>query len=414
MHIGHNFTGDTIYTYPLLSNGNDGMTTVDMWGEKGKDFSVQIDIYSNNLQQYVYSSEFFSTSINDNDDTTISVGPNSAEISFAGESSCALNQKSHFLLEYNLNNSDYEIYVNVTSNSGMVHMWNNTDNAGGDFSVTDALGFPLPGYTEGDNTHTAGEIGATANDIIAVGAYTSKNSFTALNSNVTTTTETNGDLADFSSRGPTVDGRIKPDITAPGNYVVAAMNSFSPKVLPGGDREDELVASTVVGGKTYYYGGMQGTSMATPVTAGAVALLLSLDPTLTPERVKKALGDNAIKDGFTGSIPAIGNNSWGMGKLDVQASMLSLEGQVALVNPRNVINSGLSAFPNPTNSTLNISAENSISAVRIIDISGKVMFVDMENASTEKVIDVQSLNSGVYLLEVITSNGTDVVRIVKN
>ena len=39
MHIGHNFTGDTIYTYPLLSNGNDGMTTVDMWGEKGKDFS---------------------------------------------------------------------------------------------------------------------------------------------------------------------------------------------------------------------------------------------------------------------------------------------------------------------------------------------------------------------------------------
>jgi len=42
------------------------------------------------------------------------------------------------------------------------------------------------------------------------------------------------------------------------------------------------------------------------------------------------------------------------------------------------------------------------------------MFVDMENASTEKVIDVQSLNSGVYLLEVITSNGTDVVRIVKN
>ena len=52
----------------------------------------------------------------------------------------------------------------------MVHMWNNTDNAGGDFSVTDALGFPLPGYTEGDNTHTAGEIGATANDIIAVGA----------------------------------------------------------------------------------------------------------------------------------------------------------------------------------------------------------------------------------------------------
>ena len=46
--------------------------------------------------------------------------------------------------------------------------------------------------------------------------------------------------------------------------------------------------------------------------------------------------------------------------------------------------------------------------------STKDRLLPLRSASTEKVIDVQSLNSGVYLLEVITSNGTDVVRIVKN
>ncbi|GII26057.1 hypothetical protein Pme01_56540 [Planosporangium mesophilum] len=62
-------------------------------------------------------------------------------------------------------------------------------------------------------------------------------------------------LADFSSRGPTPDGRTKPDVVAPGVDILSA--------LPGGG-----------------YGVESGTSMATPHVAGVVALLWSADPRL--------------------------------------------------------------------------------------------------------------------------------------
>ena len=77
---------------------------------------------------------------------------------------------------------------------------------------------------------------------------------------------TNADiLAAFSSRGPTpYDFRLKPDVTAPGVSVL----------------------SSVLGGQFAFF---QGTSMATPHTTGAAALLLAAHPTWSPDEVKSAL-----------------------------------------------------------------------------------------------------------------------------
>src|SRR5690554_2400612 len=93
-------------------------------------------------------------------------------------------------------------------------------------------GYP---FVDGSTNSTVSEIGGTSNRVITVGAYNSKNTWSALNGNVLTTTQIEGTLAFFSSKGPTEDGRIKPDITAPGNVIVSSVSRFDEMFSAGSD-----------------------------------------------------------------------------------------------------------------------------------------------------------------------------------
>ncbi len=86
------------------------------------------------------------------------------------------------------------------------------------------------------------------------------------------------DVASFSSRGPTLYGQIKPDIVAPGVNIVSLR---SPKSFI-----DKLQKGNRVGSD---YITLSGTSMATPICAGIVALMLEHNPSLTPDQVKQNL-----------------------------------------------------------------------------------------------------------------------------
>jgi serine protease AprX len=93
-------------------------------------------------------------------------------------------------------------------------------------------------------------------------------------------------MAAFSSRGPTaIDRRAKPDLVAPGVGIesLSAANSHMYNSMPA-----YLLQGTV---PTSYlpYLSLSGTSMATPVVAGTVALMLQANPSLTPNAVKAIL-----------------------------------------------------------------------------------------------------------------------------
>lgn len=88
-------------------------------------------------------------------------------------------------------------------------------------------------------------------------------------------------VADFSSRGPTIDGPnapIKPDLLTPGVSIISLRSpgSFLDKINPG-TRVDTNYCS------------LSGTSMATPICAGVVAQLLQKEPHLSPDQVKEKL-----------------------------------------------------------------------------------------------------------------------------
>jgi serine protease AprX len=105
-------------------------------------------------------------------------------------------------------------------------------------------------------------------------------------------------LAFFSSRGPTLDDRTKPDVVAPGVTITAAEQG------------------TATGYVTY-----SGTSMATPFAAGAIALALQSEPAWTPAQMRSAIESTAQDRGAPGI-----DDDWGAGLLDVYALTALAEG----------------------------------------------------------------------------------------
>jgi subtilisin family serine protease len=142
---------------------------------------------------------------------------------------------------------------------------------------------------DSDRTRTL-TVPGTARRIITVASHTTKsNDRLAI-----------GGPSAFSSHGPTRLGMAKPDLSAPGEFVMSAQ--------AGGGH----VA-------------LSGTSMAAPHVTGAAALLLSVRPELSSEQVAQIFRRSALQDGRVAAGPADG---WGGGKLDVEAALRVAEAAV--------------------------------------------------------------------------------------
>ena len=117
-----------------------------------------------------------------------------------------------------------------------------------------------------------------------------------------------GRSSPFSGIGPTRDGRQKPDLSAPGQMITAA--------LAGGSRlgaDDRYALST---GRLLT---IAGTSMAAPMVTGAVAMLLQQKPDRKLEDVRDIMNRSVRRDAHSGQGPW--DPLYGMGKLDIAAAL---------------------------------------------------------------------------------------------
>eukprot|EP00804_Cyclotella_cryptica_P001480 CCRYP_003711-RB/>CCRYP_003711-RB protein AED:0.06 eAED:0.06 QI:416/1/1/1/1/1/7/71/879 len=114
---------------------------------------------------------------------------------------------------------------------------------------------------EGNAYNTVGEP-ATGKNIIAVGSHHNGGSSAPVDSKGTEY------ASGFSSRGPTRDGRQKPDVLAPGHYILSA--GAKPQVV---GECDPMVGTVEPGGSEDGLLSMEGTSMAAPAVAGAAAIV---------------------------------------------------------------------------------------------------------------------------------------------
>lgn len=195
-----------------------------------------------------------------------------------------------------------------------------------------------------DNRYLVGTPG-TAKNVITAGAYVTRLSWlSATGSTVNyVQKEELGDLARFSSGGPTRDGRLKPEITAPGLGVMSALSR-------------DAIATDKLKAPDGVHWVIAGTSMAAPHVTGAVAVFLQKAPNLTAAQVKGLLSTTGRQDAFTArrydpaGSPA---DWWGYGKLDVKAGIDLVGSDVTTVAKL-----GLSprADTLPTNATLQVKA----------------------------------------------------------
>ncbi|NHC15899.1 S8 family serine peptidase [Motilibacter sp. E257] len=165
----------------------------------------------------------------------------------------------------------------------------------------------------GNSSNALNTVGdpAVASDVVAVGATISRESWQV---NYGSDSAYDFGMMPFSSGGPREDGGFKPDITAPGS-AIASINTW----LPGGPTP-ESGYSLPPG-----YAMLQGTSMASPQAAGAMALLLgaakATNRPVSTSQLRYAVYSTA---GFSEGIPAF---LQGRGQIDVPAAWAAIKGK---------------------------------------------------------------------------------------
>ena len=213
---------------------------------------------------------------------------------------------------------------------------------------------------------------ATADSVISVGAYSTKNAWTCLEGiPVAEPTAQLNNITYFSSPGPRRDGKLLPDITAPGYEIASTMSA----------QTADLPLSYQLPDQVHRIGLRQGfgTSLAAAHVAGAVALLFEQSaargaPHPPIGGLRASLRRQAFVDAYVGMIP---NYNWGYGKLDVGPLM---EVDVAPLDEDG--RQALRARPSPSRSetyfdftlpALSADETASDAAVRIFDPRGRLV-----------------------------------------
>lgn len=148
---------------------------------------------------------------------------------------------------------------------------------------------------------------ASVTDVIAAGA----------------TYRDNSSLASFSSRGPTWDNMVKPDVTAPGVNIRGAYNKFCYTFASDQDNFHDVIPDN--NGNNDFVIAYSGTSMSSPIVAGTIALWLQAKPDLSPSDIKDVLAHTSkhINDNHIDGYP---NNMYGYGEIDAYAGLLYILG----------------------------------------------------------------------------------------
>lgn len=380
--------------------------TIDMWGEFNKNFALKALVYDAKNDTMLYQSDYFSTEeevgksffglVKSEDGKT-----NIVNVKFTITTEInPLNQKPHIMFIPNVlalpGDSVYVGFELKAQDGGIVHAW-------ADGSTGGLTNEGLEGWLDGDNQYTVNEIGGTGKRIISVGAYTTREHDKFK--------QTLGERCTFSNIGPTVDGRLKPQILAPGSAIVSSVSNSSRVMGTSMFIEEQSIKFN---GETHYYGYMDGTSMSTPYVAGIIATWLEYRGILTPEEVVDVLVKTARSDEFTGvDLP---NNEMGYGKVDAYNGLLKL--MQLYTEVEDVERAGaMILYPNPTSGAFNVGfvRESDDVNVMVYDVNGQLIMSERVGAvmpGMDCEFNLDGVANGAYIVKVSGENMNETFRLL--
>lgn len=376
-HIKKSFNRDTMESlvefYEYGNNPNMWGQSIGIWGQEGYQFEVGFSVYDN-AKIKLKESPIFSTLGSYYKDSFLVIQSDTVFYNVAVDEIHPLNGQPTIRLRIKNTHTKFKIGLKAFAVDGTVHFYNvtelttNVGNWGMPFSAY------LPGWTDGDNRYGLGEPASTKS-VITVAAYQSEVRIS--NGNVG-----GGFWATFSSLGPTIDERMKPDIAAPGVNVASSVSSFT-------DRSYSLLLKAEHQGKSYPFSRFSGTSMSSPMVAGVVALMLEANPTLSYSAIKQIITATARVDKFTGDISDAGNTQWGFGKINAFEAVKMAE------NSRKSICCETIFYPNPTSQYLSCSDEETQS-ISLFSMEGRLLGHHIIGGGQS--IFVGDLVSGIYFI----------------
>lgn len=306
-----------------------------IWGATSEQFTVTVQVYNLQAKRVEYSYDIMPSSSGTSYRLGLSGVQNSAF-------SSAFTSDSYITLSTSTNtatNNRYSVsgYFSLTPNSTTNAYGSSyaigikvAGKAGQHIDITSDTRFTshsIAGYVNGTPDLSINNLACSpkvisvgswnAQTVVPVKDYASSNSGTISYENSYKV----GDVSDFSSYGTLVDGRKLPEVMAPGLAVISSISTYyyesNPKIYVSASQTTPNKYA-IQPGRTNVYYNMSGTSMATPIAAGGVALWLQANPTLTVEDVKAILKASNVTTNLPAATPMA---RWGGGKIDVLAGI---------------------------------------------------------------------------------------------
>ena len=206
-----------------------------------------------------------------------------------------------------------------------------------------------------------------------------------------------GVWAPFSSVGPTFDGRIKPDVMAPGNNIISSFSSFYMEAHPDASDLTWDLDRYEFNGRSYAWISSSGTSASCPAVAGAIALWLQAKPDLTPQEIKEVLSLTCRHYDKSLTYP---NNKYGYGEIDVYRGLLYILG---VDRVEEVSKTHTSARIRYTDNQLSVSFEHPLSSsvrLRLYTMNGRLVHTSTVKAGqTSQSLSLGSMPAGIYAVQ---------------